>query len=336
MKKIINKPENLVDEMCSGFFAAHSDSICLDYENRIILRKNKNKEKVSLISGGGSGHEPSHSGFVGYGMLDAAVCGDVFASPSIMQIYNSIKQVENKNGVLLIVKNYSGDVMNFDGGAELAREEGIDVETVYVDDDVAVEGSLYTVGRRGVAGTIFVHKIAGALAEKGADLIAIKKIAEKTVKNVKTIGFALSSCTNPNSGNPIFNLEENQMEFGVGIHGEPGITREKAECSEEMASRLMAKINENIRLESGDEVAVLVNGLGGTPLQELYVFNNDVTKMLNKLNVKICKNFVGDYMTSLDMFGLSLSILKLDEELKDLLFSDAYTPALKMISTINY
>lgn len=330
MKKIINKVEDIVFEMCDGLVRAHGDILNQDKKYKIIKRKNLRKDKVSLISGGGSGHEPSHAGFVGEGMLDAAVCGDVFASPSTMQIYNSILQTESEKGTLLIIKNYSGDCMNFDAASEMAEEEDMNVAKVYVNDDVAVEDSLYTVGRRGVAGTIFVHKIAGALAEQGASLEEVKIVAEKTIKNVKTIGFAFTSCTVPAKGSPTFVLEEDMMEFGVGIHGEPGIAKEKAVSADELAVKMIDKLLlENIYKEN-DEIALLINGLGGTPLQELYVLNNSVGKYLDEKKIKVYKTLVGNYMTSLEMAGASVTMLKLDDELKELLNQKADTPTLKI------
>lgn len=330
MKKIINKVEDIVFEMCDGLVRAHGDILAQDKKYKIIKRKNLRKDKVSLISGGGSGHEPSHAGFVGEGMLDAAVCGDVFASPSTMQIYNSILQTESTKGTLLIIKNYSGDCMNFDAASEMAEEEDINVAKVYVNDDVAVEDSLYTVGRRGVAGTVFVHKIAGALAEKGASLEEVKAVAEKTIKNVKTIGFAFTSCTVPAKGSPTFVLEEDMMEFGVGIHGEPGIAKEKVVSADELAVKMIDKLLLEGIYKENDEIALLINGLGGTPMQELYLLNNSVGKYLDEKNIKVYKTLVGNYMTALEMAGASVTMLKLDDELKELLNQKADTPALKI------
>lgn len=330
MKKIVNKVEDLVFEMCDGIVRAHKDILEQNKKYKIIKRKNLRKDKVILISGGGSGHEPAHAGFVGEGMLDAAVCGDVFASPSTIQIYNSILDTKSDKGTLLIIKNYSGDCMNFDAAAEMGEEEDIKVERVYVNDDVAVEDSLYTVGRRGVAGTVFVHKIAGALAEKGASLEEVKTVAQKTIKNVKSIGFAFTSCTVPAKGTPTFVLEEDMMEFGVGIHGEPGIAKEKIVSADELAVKMIGKIlNEGIYNEN-DEIALMINGLGGTAMQELYLLNNSVSKVLEEKKIRIHKTFVGNYMTSLEMAGASVTLLKLDEELKELLGAKADTSAMKI------
>ncbi|AIW86640.1 dihydroxyacetone kinase subunit DhaK [Bacillus mycoides] len=329
MKKIINKPETLVMEMCNGMVMAHPELELLK-KYKVIKKKEMNENKVTLISGGGSGHEPAHAGLVGKGMLDAAVCGDVFASPSQIQVYQAIKETASKKGTLLIIKNYSGDIMNFKNGAHLATEDGIEVDYVKVDDDIAVEDSLYTVGRRGVAGVILVHKIAGAAAEAGMDLGAVKVIAEKAAANVRTIGLALTSCTVPASGSPTFTLAEDEMEYGVGIHGEPGIKREKTLSADELANRMTNDLIKDLGVKDGEEIALLVNGFGGTPLQELYLFNNAVTRELAARNIKINRVFVGNYMTSIDMAGMSLTVMKLDDELKTLLSKECNTPAFKV------
>lgn len=262
-------------------------------------------------------------------MLDAAVCGDVFASPSTIQVYNAINQTCSSKGTLLIIKNYSGDCMNFDAAAEMAEDDDdVQVERVYVNDDVAVKDSLYTVGRRGVAGTVFVHKIAGAAAEAGSDLLTVKAVAEKVIANVRSMGFALTSCTVPAKGTPTFTLEEDEMEFGVGIHGEPGIVREKIVSADELAGKLLEKILVDLPCDQGDEVAIMVNGFGATPLQELFVLNNSVTDLLASKKISLHRTFVGNYMTSIDMAGASLTLLKLDAELKNLLDAPADTSAL--------
>jgi dihydroxyacetone kinase len=329
MKKIINKPEGLVIEMCKGLSKAHPE---LDFveKYKVVKKKDINKDTGRLISGGGSGHEPAHAGFVGKGMLDAAVCGDVFASPSTIQVYNAILKTESKKGTLLIIKNYSGDCMNFDGAAEMAKEDDdINVAQVYVNDDIAVKDSLYTVGRRGVAGTVFVHKLAGAAAEMGKSLEDVKAMAEKAIANVRSLGFALTSCTVPAKGTPTFAIGDGEMEFGVGIHGEPGIAREKVQTADELAARIVKAIIEDMALKSGEEIALLINGFGGTPLQELYLFNNSVSNELEAAGVKIYKTLVGNYMTSIDMAGASVSVLKLDAELKEHLDYPVDAPALK-------
>ncbi len=330
MKKIMNTPETFVYDMCHGLAAAHPELEFVE-KFKVVKKKEINRNKVTLISGGGSGHEPAHAGFVGKGMLDAAVCGDVFASPSQIQVYEAIKATASDKGTLLIIKNYSGDCMNFNNaGARAKEDDDIDVDAVFVNDDVAVTDSLYTVGRRGVAGTMFVHKIAGAAAEQGKDLKEVKRIAQKVIDNVASIGFAISSCTPPAKGTPIFELADENMEFGVGIHGEPGVATEKFVTSDELAEKMVPRIADNavIKLKRGDEIAVIVNGFGGTPLSELYVLNNSVNKVIEREGYKVHRAIVGNYMTSLDMQGASVTFLKLDEELKALLDYPVNTPAL--------
>lgn len=334
MKKIINYPENVVKEMCHGIVLAHPELEMLP-KYKVLYRKNKNRNKVSLISGGGSGHEPAHAGFVGEGMLDAAVCGDVFASPSQIQVYQAIREMETKQGVLLIVKNYSGDMMNFKNAAHLASEDGILVDYVKVDDDIAVKDSLYTVGRRGVAGTVFVHKIAGAMAERGSSLEEVKRVANKAIANVKSIGFAFSSCTVPAKGTPTFTLQENEMEYGVGIHGEPGIKRCNVMSADELASKMVESLCKELNLgttKEPDRISLLVNGFGATPLMELYLLNASVNRILHKKGITVAHTLVGNYMTSIDMEGASISILKLDDELETLYKASCNTPALKLDS----
>lgn len=326
MKKIINRPETVVTEMCKGLVLTNPD---LEFvkKYKVIRKKNLDKNKVSLISGGGSGHEPAHAGFVGKGMLDAAVCGDVFASPSQIQVYQAIKETAGDKGTLLIIKNYSGDMMNFKNAAHLAEEDGIQVDYVKVDDDIAVKDSLYTVGRRGVAGTVLVHKIAGAAAEKGGSLKEVKAAAENAISNVRSIGFALSSCTVPAKGTPTFELKENEMEYGVGIHGEPGVQRENIPSADELAKRMTDALAEELNVTQGEEVTVLVNGFGSTPLQELYLFNYAVAKVLHEKNIRIYRSFAGNYMTSIDMLGASLTFMKMNAELKELLDQESEAPA---------
>lgn len=326
MKKIINRPETVVTEMCKGLVLTNPD---LEFvkKYKVIRKKNLDKNKVSLISGGGSGHEPAHAGFVGKGMLDAAVCGDVFASPSQIQVYQAIKETAGDKGTLLIIKNYSGDMMNFKNAAHLAEEDEIQVDYVKVDDDIAVKDSLYTVGRRGVAGTVLVHKIAGAAAEKGGSLKEVKAAAENAISNVRSIGFALSSCTVPAKGTPTFELKENEMEYGVGIHGEPGIQRENIPSADELAKRMTDALAEELNVTQGEEVTVLVNGFGSTPLQELYLFNYAVAKVLHEKNIRIYRSFAGNYMTSIDMLGASLTFMKMNAELKELLDQESEAPA---------
>lgn len=331
MKKIMNKPADMVSEMCHGMILSNPE-LNWDKKYNFISRRKLNRDKVTLISGGGSGHEPAHGGFVGEGMLDVAVCGDIFASPSQIQVYQAVKKAAGRRGVLLIVKNYSGDMMNFKNAAYLAEEDGIPVDYVKVADDIAVRDSLYTVGRRGVAGTIFVHKIAGAAAEAGWELREVKRVGQKTADWVKTIGFAFSSCTVPAKGTPTFTLKEKEMEYGVGIHGEPGIRREEILSAKELGIRMTEELLAELDLKTEEKqgVALLVNGLGGTPLQELYILNKAVREALSKRKVEVLYNFTGNFMTSIEMKGASVSILKLDKELEELLIRPCSTPALKI------
>ncbi len=328
MKKIINNPDNVVDEMLNGMVASHPDAVKRIDGFDVIVRADKKQGKVALVSGGGSGHEPAHAGYVGEGMLDAAVAGAVFTSPTPDQIYEAIKEVDAGKGVLLIIKNYSGDVMNFDMAAEMAAADDIQVEKVVTNDDVAVENSTWTIGRRGIAGTIFVHKIAGAKAEQGADLAAVKAAAEKVIANTRSMGMALSPCTVPAAGKPSFELAENEMEIGMGIHGEPGTHREAIKSADDIAQELVDKILAEKIYNSGDEVAVMINGLGATPLMELYIVSKKVQSILQEKGIKMVKTYVGNYMTSLEMAGCSITLLKLDDELKELLLAPAKTLAL--------
>lgn len=331
MKKIINNPEFVVEDMLEGMSYAYPQYLRKLENANVVVRSNPKQEKVALISGGGSGHEPSHGGYVGYGMLDGAVAGAVFTSPTPDQIFEAIKAVATPAGVLLIVKNYTGDVMNFDMAKDLAEMDGIKVDSVVVNDDVAVKDSTWTVGRRGIAGTVFVHKIAGAKAEEGASLEEVKAVAEKVIANVRSMGMALTPCIVPAAGKPNFTLGENEMEIGMGIHGEPGTHRESLKSADEIVAHLMGKILDDMNLEEGSEVAVMVNGLGGTPLMELFIANRKVHKILAEKNVKIYKTYVGEFMTSIEMAGFSISVLKLDEELKSLLDAKADTPAFKQL-----
>ncbi len=329
MKKLINKVDDVVSEMLDGIAMAHDNILERVEGYGILKRKDLSKDKVRLISGGGSGHEPAHGGFVGYGMLDAAISGEVFTSPTVDQVYKAIEEVQSEAGCLLVIKNYSGDVMNFEMAKEMAEASGIKIAQVIINDDVAVEDSLYTTGRRGVAGTIFVHKIAGALAERGEDLDSVQKGAEKVIANVRTLGLALDSGIVPAHGSKNFELAEDEIEMGVGIHGEPGIKREKLKSVDEHVEYMLDKILNDIKIEKGDEVAVLVNGLGATPLMELYIAYRKVENILNELGININYKMVGNLMTSLEMPGFSISLLKLDDEMKDLLNAPSLTPAWK-------
>lgn len=330
MKKIINHPEQVVQEMLEGLVLAYPNELKLLEGTSVIVRQDAPvQNKVGVISGGGSGHEPAHAGYVGKGMLDAAVCGEVFTSPTPDQIFEAIKAVNSGKGVFLVIKNYTGDVMNFEMAAELAEAEGIPVESVIVNDDVAVEDSTYTTGRRGIAGTVFVHKIAGAKAEQGASLAEIKAVAEKVVNNVRSMGMALTPCTVPAAGKPGFELGENEMEVGIGIHGEPGIERKPIATADEIAETLTFHILEDMEFKENDEVAVMINGMGATPEMELFIVNRKVQQLLKEKGINVHETFVGNYMTSLEMAGCSVTLLKLDEELKELLAAPANTPAFK-------
>ena len=328
MKKIINSAELVEEQMLEGIRKAYPSYVRRLEGTSVLVRSEKKKDRVALVSGGGSGHEPAHAGYVGKGMLDGAVAGAVFTSPTPDQVYEAIMAVAEEPGVLLIIKNYTGDVMNFEMAAEMASDEGVKVEQVIVNDDVAVDGSLYTVGRRGVAGTVFVHKIAGAKAETGASLDEVKAVAQKVIDNVRSMSMAIRPCTVPAAGKPGFDLGEDEMEIGIGIHGEPGTHREKLKCADEIVDLLMEKILSDIDY-SGSEVAVLINGCGATPMMELFIANNHVQDILEEKGVRVYKTFVGEYMTSLEMEGFSISLLRLDEELKELLDAPVDTPAFK-------
>lgn len=331
MKKVINNPANVVDEMLIGFQCVYPKYVKRVDGFEVMVRATKKTDKVALVSGGGSGHEPAHAGYVGMGMLDAAVCGPVFTSPTPDQVYEAIKEVQTPAGVLLIIKNYTGDVMNFEMAMELAEADGIKVEQVVIDDDVSVEDSTFTVGRRGIAGTVLLHKIAGAKAESGGTLSEVKTAAEKVIDNVRSMGMALAPCTVPEAGKPNFTLAEDEMEVGVGIHGEPGVATEKIKSADEITETIMNKILNDLNPVSGDEVVVLVNGLGSTPLMELYIVNKKVHEILSAKGIKIHDTMVGEYLTAIEMTGFSISILKLDDELKALYDAKADTPALKVV-----
>ena len=329
MKKIINAIPDIVTEMLDGVAAAHPETLRRLEGQSVIVRKEIRSDKVTLVSGGGSGHEPAHAGYVGTGMLDAAVAGEVFTSPTPDRIKAAIDAVRSDAGTLLIVKNYSGDVMNFEMAAELAETDGVKTRSVIVNDDVAVENSTYTTGRRGIAGTVFVHKIAGALAERGANLDAVAAVAQKVVDNVRSMGFALSPCTVPANGRPGFDLGDGEMEFGLGIHGEPGVRRAPVENADSLAKNLLAVIFDDLPFRRGDRVAVLVNGLGGTPLMELYILNRSVAALCRERGLAVAKTYVGNFMTSLEMTGASVSLLRLDPELESLLADPSDAPAFR-------
>lgn len=318
----------VVDEMLDGMVAAHPELRRLDGTNVLVRDDAPAEGKVAVVSGGGSGHEPTHAGYLGEGMLDGAAAGEVFTSPTADQLNEMIQATDAGEGVLCVVKNYEGDVMNFDTAAEMAGMEGVDVEQVVVNDDVAVEDSLYTSGRRGVAGTIFVHKCAGAKAAAGGDLDEVTAVAEKVVDNVRTMGMALTSCVTPEKGEPTFDLGEDEIELGIGIHGEPGTERADVMSADEITEHLTENVLDDLDLGEGEEVVTMVNGMGGTPLSELYIVNRKLQSILDDRGVETWDAWVGDYMTSLDMMGCSVSVLRVDDELKELLGAPAETPGL--------
>ncbi len=318
MKKLINAPERVVEEMLRGMELAHGNLLRLLPESGVLVRADAPvQNKVALVSGGGSGHEPAHGGYVGPGMLDAACAGSVFTSPTPDQMLEATKAVDGGAGVFYIVKNYTGDVLNFEMAGELAEAEGIQTDYVVTNDDVAVEDSTFTSGRRGIAGTLFVHKICGAAADDGKDLAGIKELAERVNGSVRSMGMALTSCTPPESGEPIFQIADDEIEIGVGIHGEPGTERKKIEPADSIVDEMLDKILGDSVDFSGSEVAVMVNGMGGTPLMELYVAYARIADRLGSEGISVWRMpYVGDYMTSLEMAGFSITLLKLDEEMK--------------------
>jgi dihydroxyacetone kinase-like protein len=330
MKKLINDPNDVVLEALRGIEAAHPD-LRVDYENKVVYRGAAPKKgKVGIISGGGSGHEPLHGGFVGQGMLDAACAGDVFTSPVPGQILAAMKLVDGGAGILHVVKNYTGDVMNFEMAAEMAAAEtGARVVSVVTDDDVAVQDSTWTAGRRGVGATVLLEKIAGAAAEQGRDLDEVARIARSVNVNGRSMGLALTSCTVPAVGHPTFELGEDEMELGVGIHGEPGRQRLPLAPAREVASLLVEPILSDLPFAKGDPVIAFVNGLGGTPLIELYLMFNEVQKILDQHGVPVARSLVGSYITSLDMAGVSVTLLRVDDELLSLWDAPVNTAALR-------
>jgi dihydroxyacetone kinase-like protein len=316
MKKLINDPANVVREELEGIAAAHPDLVSVHFDPYYITRADAPvKGKVALVSGGGSGHEPMHGGFVGMGMLDAACPGEVFTSPTPDQMEAASKAVDGGAGLIHLVKNYTGDVMNFEMAAELCRSEGTEVESVLVDDDVAVQDSLYTAGRRGVGATVLIEKIAGAAAEEGRPLKEVADICREVNANGRSMGMALTSCTVPTAGKPTFEIGENEMEIGIGIHGEPGRERMALKSASEIVDMMATAVVDDLPFSKGDQVLAFVNGMGGTPLIELYVVYNELTKYLKGRGVEIARNLIGSYITSLEMAGCSISLLKVNDEL---------------------
>jgi dihydroxyacetone kinase-like protein len=330
MKKLINDPANVVREELEGIEAAHPHLVKVMYDPYVIVRADAPiKDKVALVSGGGSGHEPMHGGFVGQGMLDAACPGEVFTSPTPDQMEAATKAVDGGAGVIHMVKNYTGDVMNFEMAAELCRSEGIDVEAVVVDDDVAVQDSLYTAGRRGVGATVLMEKIAGAAAEAGRPLKEVADICREVNANARSMGMALTSCTVPAAGSPTFELGDDEMEIGIGIHGEPGRQRMKLKPAAEIVELMATAVADDLPFSGGDQVLAFVNGMGGTPLIELYVVYNELTKFLKGRGVTIARNLIGSYITSLEMAGCSITLLKLNDDLISLWDAPVKTAGLR-------
>jgi dihydroxyacetone kinase-like protein len=330
MKKLINKPEDVVKEELQGVAAAHPDLVKVYFDPNFVVRADAPvKGKVGVISGGGSGHEPMHGGFVGVGMLDAACPGAVFTSPTPDQMLAATKAVNGGAGVLHIVKNYTGDIMNFEMAAEMAKTEGIEVESVVIDDDVAVQNSLYTAGRRGVGTTVLAEKICGAAAAEGRNLKQVAETCKKVNGWGRSMGMALTSCTVPTAGKPTFDLPEDQMEIGIGIHGEPGRTRMPLKTADEITTMLAEAVIGDLPFKSGDKVIAMVNGMGGTPAIELYVVYNKLHQICQGKGITIARNLVGNYITSLDMAGCSITLLKADAELLKLWDAPVKTPGLR-------
>jgi dihydroxyacetone kinase-like protein len=330
MKKLINTPDGVVKDSLAGMALAHPDLLNVSYDPDMVVRANAPVAgKVGIVSGGGSGHEPMHGGFVGRGMLDAACPGAVFTSPVPDQMLAATKAVNGGAGVLHIVKNYTGDVMNFEMAAELAQAEGIDVEAVVVNDDVAVKDSLYTAGRRGVGTTVLMEKIVGAAAEGGANLAECKRIAEKVNAQGRSMGMALTSCVVPAKGSPTFELGDNEMEIGIGIHGEPGCTRMELKPAAEVVTMLATAVLDDLPFQAGDNVLAFVNGMGGTPLIELYIVYKELARVCQERSISISRKLVGDYITSLEMAGCSITLLKMDDELTSLWDAPVHTAALR-------
>ncbi len=330
MKKLINRPEDVVKEELEGIAAAHPDLVRVNIDPNYVVRADAPVQgKVALVSGGGSGHEPMHGGFVGMGMLDAACPGEVFTSPTPDQMLEATKAVNGGAGVLHVVKNYTGDVMNFEMAADLGKGEGIEVESVVIDDDVAVQDSLYTAGRRGVGTTVLAEKICGAAAEEGAALKDVAELCRKVNANGRSMGMALTSCIVPSAGTPTFELGDDEMEIGIGIHGEPGRERRKLAPVKEIVATLATVVADDLPYTKGDQVLAFVNSMGGTPNIELYVVYNELNKFLQGRGITITRNLIGPYITSLEMAGCSITLLKLDDELTRLWDAPVKTAGLR-------
>jgi phosphoenolpyruvate---glycerone phosphotransferase subunit DhaK len=330
VKKIINDPETVVDQAMQGMAAAHPHLLSVHLDPNYITRAGAAREgKVAVVSGGGSGHEPLHGGFVGLGMLDAACPGPVFTSPTPDQVLAATQAVDGGAGALHIVKNYTGDVLNFETAAELAQAEDVAVESVVINDDVAVKDSLYTAGRRGVGGTVLAEKIVGAAAERGDDLASVKALCERVNSAVRSMGMAITPCTVPHAGKPTFELAENEMEIGIGIHGEPGRERLPMEAADAIVERLLTPVIEDLPFQNGDEVLLFVNGMGGTPLMELYLAYRHAEEVLSGRGIQVKRRLVGNYVTSLEMQGMSVTLLRVDDEMVKLWDAPVNTPALR-------
>ncbi|MGW4112915.1 dihydroxyacetone kinase subunit DhaK [Actinosynnema sp. NPDC004786] len=330
MKKIINDPATVVVDALRGMALVHGDLLDVQYDPAVVVRADAPvPRKVAVISGGGSGHEPLHGGFVGRGMLDAACPGAVFTSPTPDQVAAAVSRTDGGAGALLIVKNYTGDVLNFETAAELAAADGVDVRTVVIDDDVAVKDSLYTAGRRGVGGTVLLEKIVGAAAERGVDLDGCEALARRVVARVRSMGLALTACTVPHAGEPSFTLGDDEVELGIGIHGEPGRRRVPVSSADEMVRSLLDPVLEDLPFAEGDRVLLFTNSMGGTPLVELYLAHGIAERLLAERGIVVARRLVGPYITSLEMQGMSLTLLKVDDEMLELWDAPVHTPALR-------
>ena len=330
MKKLINDPDQVVRESLEGFAAAHPDLVRVHFDPTYVVRAHGVRDgKVGVLSGGGSGHEPMHNGFVGFGMLDAACPGEVFTSPTPDQMLAATEAASGGAGVLHLVKNYTGDVMNFEMAAEMGEDEGIEVQSVVIDDDVAVEDSTYTAGRRGVGGTVLIEKVCGAAAEAGHSLNEVADLARRCNDQVRSMGMALTSCTVPSAGEPTFDLGDDEMEIGIGIHGEPGRDRMELKPADDVVEMLMEPILSDLPFESGDDVILFVNGMGATPMIELYLCYRKAAEIAEKHGLTIVRNLVGPYITSLEMAGLSITIMRADEQVVNLWDAPVETPGLR-------
>ncbi len=330
MKKLINDPEEVVDEALDGVVAAHGETVRRLDGTKVLVRRDAPVDgKVAVVSGGGSGHEPGGAtGYVGRGMLDGASAGEIFTSPPADEIAEMLRECDAGEGVLMIITNYEGDIMNFETGAEMAEMDDVTVDQVVTNDDVAVEESTYSSGRRGVCGTILAHKVAGAAAERGDDLEAVRRVTQKAIDNMGTMGVALTSCITPEKGEPTFDIGDDEIELGIGVHGEPGVERTEMMSADEITDQLTEAVLDDLSPDAGQEVVTIVNGMGGTPLSELYVVNRRLNHLLEEAGLETWDAWVGEYFTSLDMAGCSVTVMAVDDELKELVGAPAETPSL--------